>query len=136
MKISKQLKQEMAADRAAHTKKILKKGSEWYNLRPILGFANWAIFYVLLGARETGKSYAVTNFLVDQFVNKSIPFIWLRLTEKQSQKLLQNNAEKLVDPDIRRKYNLDLVTNGTNVYQVTKRSEPDKNGKTKGLEKK
>ena len=91
---------------------------------------------MLLGARETGKSYAVTNFLVDQFVNKGIPFIWLRLTEKQSQKLLQNNAEKLVDPDIKRKYNLDLVTNGTNVYQVTKRSEPDKNGKTKVLEKK
>lgn len=89
-----------------------------------------------MGARETGKSYAVTNFLVDQFVNKGIPFIWLRLTEKQSQKLLQNNAEKLVDPDIKRKYNLDLVTNGTNVYQVTKRSEPDKNGKTKVLEKK
>lgn len=98
--------------------------------------ANWAIFYILLGARETGKSYAVTNFLVDQFVNKGIPFVWLRLTERQSQKLLQNNAEKLVDPDIRRKYNLDLVTNGTNVYHVTKRTEPDKNGKTKVLEKK
>lgn len=110
--------------------------SEWYNLRPILGCANWAIFYVLLGARETGKSYAVTNFFVDQFVNKGIPFVWLRLTERQSQKLLQNNAEKLVDPDIKRKYQLDLVTNGTNVYQVTKRSEPDKNGKTKVLEKK
>ena len=74
--------------------------------------------------------------MVDQFVNKGIPFVWLRLTDRQSQKLLQNNAEKLVDPDIRRKYNLDLVTNGTNVYQVTKRTEPDKNGKTKVLEKK
>ena len=90
----------------------------------------------MLGARETGKSYAVTNYMVDQFVNKGIPFVWLRLTDRQSQKLLQNNAEKLVDPDIRRKYNLDLVTNGTNVYQVTKRTEPDKNGKTKILEKK
>lgn len=94
------------------------------------------MFYCLLGARETGKSYAVTNFLVDQFVNKGIPFVWLRLTERQSQKLLQNSAEKLVDPDIRRKYNLDLTTNGTNVYHVTKRSAPDKNGKTKILEKK
>ena len=92
--------------------------SQWYNLRPILGMANWTIFYILLGARETGKSYAVTNYMVDQFVNKGIPFVWLRLTDRQSQKLLQNNAEKLVDPDIRRKYNLDLVTNGTNVYAV------------------
>ena len=99
-------------------KQMLKHVSEWYNLRPVLGCANWAMFFVLLGARETGKSYAVTNFFVDQFVNKGIPFVWLRLTDRQSQKLLQNNAERLVDPDIKRKYNLDLVTNGTNVYNV------------------
>ena len=49
---------------------------------------------------------------------------------------MQNNAEKLVDPDLRRKYNLDLITNGNNVYEVTKRTKPDKNGKTKILEKK
>ena len=109
---------------------------EWYNLRPILGFANWALFYVLLGGREAGKSYSVTNFFVDQFVNKGIPFTWLRLTEMAARKLLQNNAEKLVDPDLRRKYNLDLVTSGNNVYQVTERTEPDKNGKTKILKKK
>ena len=50
--------------------------------------------------------------------------------------MLQNNAEKLVDPDLRRKYDLDLVTNGNNVYYVSRRSAPDKNGKTKILEKK
>lgn len=110
--------------------------NQWYNLRPILGHANWAIFYLLLGGREAGKSYSVTNFFVDQFVNKGIPFTWLRLTEAASRKLLQNNAEKLVDPDLRRKYNLDLVTSGNNVYHVTRRSDPDKNGKTKILEKK
>lgn len=116
-------------------KRIIQQ-NEWYNLRPILGNANWAIFYILLGGREAGKSYSVTNFFVDQFVNKGIPFTWLRLTETAMRKLLQNNAEKLIDPDLRRKYNLDLVTSGNNVYQVTKRSEPDKNGKTKVLEKK
>lgn len=110
--------------------------SEWYNLRPILGNANWAIFYILLGGREVGKSYSVTNFFVDQWKNKGIPFTWLRLTETQARKLLQNNAEKLVDPDLRRKYDLDLVTSGNNVYEVTKRSKPDKNCKTKILEKK
>lgn len=113
---------------------ILK--NEFYNLRPILGNANWALFYILIGGRSAGKSYAVTNFFVDQWKNKGIPFTWLRLTEAQSRKLLQNNAEHLVDPDLRRKYNLDLVTSGNNVYEVTKRSEPDKNGKTKILEKK
>ena len=60
----------------------------------------------------------------------------MRLTETQARKLLQNNAEKLIDPDLRRKYQLDLVTSGNNVYEVTKRSKPDANGKTKILEKK
>ena len=58
------------------------------------------------------------------------------MTENAARKLLQNNAEKLCDPDLRRKYNLDLITNGNNVYEVTRRSKPDKNGKTKILEKK
>ena len=114
----------------------IKQNSQWYNLRPILGYFNWAMFAVLLGGREVGKSYSVTNFFVDQWKNKGIPFTWLRLTEKAAGKLLQNNAEKLVDPDLRRKYDLDLITNGNNVYEVTKRTKPDKNGKTKILEKK
>lgn len=113
-----------------------QKASEWYNLRPVLGHANYAIFYLLLGGREIGKSYSVTNFFVDQWKNKGIPFTWLRLTEAATRKLLMNNAEKLIDPDLRRKYNLDLVTSGNNVYEVTKRSEPDAEGKTKILEKK
>ena len=104
---------------AKKLKEEMKKGGhEWYHLRPILGCANWAIFYVLLGGREAGKSYSVTNFLVDQFVNKGIPFVWMRLTDTQSRKLLTNNAEKLVDPDLKRKYNLNLRTIGTNVYNV------------------
>lgn len=124
---------EQQVDEALKAKKIK---SEWYNLRPILGHFNYALFACLLGGREVGKSYAVTNFFCDQWKNKGIPFIWLRLTEAQAKKLLQNNAEKLVDPDLRRKYNLDLVTSGNNVYEVTKRTAPDKNGKTKILEKK
>ena len=42
----------------------------------------------------------------------------MRLTQAQANKLLANNAEKLVDPDLRRKYKLDLVTSGGNVYDV------------------
>ena len=47
--------------------KAARKESEWYNLRPILGHASWGcMFYILLGGREAGKSYSVTNFFVDQ----------------------------------------------------------------------
>lgn len=108
----------------------------WYSIRHMLSYANWALFYILLGGREAGKSYSVTDFFCRQYKNKGIPFVWMRLTEKAASKLLQNNAEKLIDPDLRRKYQLDLVTSGNNVYEVTKRSRPDKNGKTKILEKK
>lgn len=58
------------------------------------------------------------------------------MTKEAARKLLQNNAENLIDADLRRKYDLDLVTNGSNVYEVTKRSAPDKNGNTKIVEKK
>ena len=109
-----------------HQRKV-KRDYEWYSLRSLLGY-NWALFYFLLGGREAGKSYAVTNFYVGQYIKYGRPFYWLRLTEASQRKLLNNNAEKLIDPDLRRKYNLDLVTNGDAVYEVTER---DKNGKIK-----
>ena len=110
----------------------MRRDYEWYRLRHMLSYANWAMFYILIGGREAGKSYSVTDFFCRQFKNKGIPFTWIRLTEAASRKLLQNNAEKLVDPDLRRKYDLDLMTSGNNVYAV-KREEIEvkkKNGTT------
>ena len=108
----------------------LLKEREWYCLRSILGYKD-CFFYFLLGGREAGKSYAVTDFFVKQYLKYQRPFTWLRLSETSAKKLLQNNAEKLIDPDIRRKYNLDLVTNGNNVYIVNERTKPNKKGETK-----
>ena len=110
------------------------KRREYYSIRSVLG-NDWAIFYFLIGGREAGKSYAATEFFVRQYKRYKRPFYWLRLTEDSKHKLLMNNAEKLIDPDIRRKYNLDLVTNGDNVYQVTKRTKPDKDGRCKVVKK-
>ena len=100
---------------------------EWYSIRSILG-CDWAMFYFLLGGREAGKSYAVTDFFCRQFELYGRPFYWLRLTEASQRKLLANNAEKLIDPDLRRIHKLDLMTKGDNVYNVIKR---DKDGKVK-----
>lgn len=111
-----------------------KYESEWYNLRPILGHANWAIFYVMLGSREVGKSYAVTDYFCSQYKKYGIPFIWLRLTDKAASKLLVNNAEKLVDPDLRRRYNLNLKTKGNNVYDVIEEEYETKKGEIKKRE--
>lgn len=102
--------------------------SEWFNLRPVLGMANWALIFILLGGREAGKSYSVTNFFVDQYVNRHIPFYWIRLTDASQSKLLTNNAEKLIDPDLRRKYNLDIYTKGDTVFRVLKRGKEKEDG--------
>ena len=74
------------------------------------------MFFVLLGARETGKSYSITKFFVKKWKEKKIPFTLMRLTEASTRKLLNNKAEKLIDPDIRRQFDLDLTVKGNNVY--------------------
>lgn len=110
--------------------KKIKLDREWYSLRSILGYS-WAMLFFLLGGREVGKSYAVTDFFVHQWKTKGRPFYWLRLTETSAAKLLMNGAEKLIDPDIRRRWNLDLVTVGDQVYEVIRRGKPKEDG-TKG----
>lgn len=88
---------------------------EWYSLRSMLGYS-WAYYLFLIGGRERGKSYAVTDLFCSQFVRLGRPFYWLRLTEASAKKLLANNAEKLIDPDIRRKLGIDIEVKGDGVF--------------------
>lgn len=98
----------------------MKKNSEWYGLQSILG-NTWALFFILLGARESGKSYSVMEYFVNQWKKKKIPFTWIRLNENSMKKMLANRAEKLVDADLRRKYDLDLYVRSNNVYDHGKK---------------
>lgn len=109
-------------NRAEKEKKLELR--EWYILNSLLGYKDM-IFYMILGGREAGKSYAVTKCYVNQYKRYGRPFYWIRLTEESKRKLLNNNAEKLVDPDLRRKYKLELWTHGDNVYDI-KRNEKGK----------
>lgn len=95
--------------------------SEWYGIRSLLGNANWAMFYIILGAREAGKSYAVMEYFVKQWKEKGIPFTWIRLNEASMKKMLANKAEKFVDPDLYAKYGLNLVAKGNSVYDDGKK---------------
>lgn len=104
-------------DRIEMTKKMKKLDREWYSIRSLMGYS-WAMLFFLLGGREAGKSYAVTDFYTRQFIKYGRPFYWLRLTEASAKKLLANNAEKLVDPDIRRRFKLELETRGDGVYAI------------------
>lgn len=57
-------------------------------------------------------------------------FYWLRLTDKQCEALLCNGADKLVDPDLKRKYNIKTFTKGSTVFQYEE-AENDKGEKVK-----
>lgn len=98
--------------------------SRWYTreLKSLLGIT-WAMFYIILGGRMTGKSYALTDYLCNQKRKKGdrVKNYWMRISETSTKFMLANKAQKLVDPDLVRKYHLDLSTKGMEVYN---RGEP------------
>ena len=98
--------------------KAIETSKQWYTVRSILGYS-WAIFYILLGAREAGKSYAVLDFFLHDFFTKGKEFVWLRLTEASTKKMLNNNAMQFIDIGLMQKYHInseDLTVKGINVF--------------------
>lgn len=88
---------------------------EWYTIRSLLG-NTWAFFYILLGARERGKSYSVMQYCLTQWKLYGKPFTWLKLNEASIKKMLQNNGAMFVDADLVRKFDLKLTSKGSVVY--------------------
>ena len=103
------------------TKKVQKaveSSNQWYSVRSILGYS-WAIFYILLGAREAGKSYSVMDFFLHEYFTKGKDFTWLRLTEASTKKLLANNAMQFIDVKLMNDYGIssnDLAVKGNTVF--------------------
>lgn len=108
--------QKIRASYRFRQKKAKMLNKEWYTVRSLLGIT-WAWFYILLGAREAGKSYAVMELFLKEWKKKGKFFTWLRLTEPSTKKLLQNNGAKLVDADLRRKYDLEIRVVGNDVFE-------------------
>lgn len=100
--------------RRAQKKRALAR---FVNIDSMMG-NTWAIFRVLIGSRMTGKSYAVTERIckLNKKYKENVKCYWLRISETSTKQLLLNKADKLVDPDLKRKYNLDLRTKGNVVY--------------------
>lgn len=101
------------------TSPVVKKRqlARFYNLSSILG-NDWAIFYCLIGGRMTGKSYSITDFLCKQKrrLGDNVRNYWMRISETSTKALLANKAKKLIDPDLVRKYDLELSTKGMEVF--------------------
>lgn len=91
--------------------------ARFYKLNSIFG-NTWAMFYVIVGGRMTGKSYSVTDYLCNskRKHGENVKNYWMRISETSTKALLTNKANKLVDPDLVRKYNLELTTKGMDVY--------------------
>ena len=106
----------------AHRRAQQKRANaRFYNLNSILG-NDWAMFYCIIGGRMTGKSYSLADFLCrrkDQLGDMCKNY-WMRISETSTKALLQNKADKLIDPDLKRKYNLDLSTKGFEVFNRKK----------------
>ena len=73
-------------------KDLLNK-REYYRLNSLLG-NDWAMFFLLIGGREAGKSYAVTECYVNQYKRYHRPFYWMRLTDTSKRKLLTNKFQQ------------------------------------------
>lgn len=98
-----------------------RANARFYNLNSILG-NDWAMFYCIIGGRMTGKSYSLADFLCrrkDQLGDMCKNY-WMRISETSTKALLQNKADKLIDPDLKRKYDLDLSTKGFEVFNRKK----------------
>lgn len=94
-----------------------RANARFYNVNSIFG-NDWAMFYVILGGRMTGKSYSITDFLCrrKKKLGDMCKNYWMRISETSTKALLCNKAQNLVDPDLYRKYDLDLSTKGSVVY--------------------
>lgn len=95
--------------------------SRFYKLNSILG-NDWAMFYGIIGGRMTGKSYSLAEFLCNRKkkLGDKTKLYWMRISETSTKALLQNKADKLIDPDLKRKYDLDLSTKGFEVFDHKK----------------
>lgn len=105
-----------------HRESAINKGlSRFYNLQSIMG-NDWAIFRIILGGRMTGKSYSVTDRMckLKKKYGDDVKCYWMRISDTSTKALLCNKADKLVDPDLKRKYDLELTTKGNTVYNKGK----------------
>ena len=98
---------------AKQKKKTLYEAKEWYTIRALLG-NQWANWFIMAGARERGKTFSVQDYVLNCFFNPKsklyhVPFYWMRLNDIAIKNMLMNNAAKMFEPLLVRKYNLQGV---------------------------
>lgn len=115
--------------KAAQAKAKTYKG-EWYMVNSIFG-NDWAIFFCLLGGREAGKSYSAMKWAVERKMRlrDQFKFYWFRLTEAAANNLLADGADKFIDPDIKRKYDIKTFKRNHTIYSYKEKKHKTRGGK-------
>ena len=94
-------------------KKELYEAKEWYTIRSLLG-NQWANWFIMAGARERGKTFSVQDYVLHCFFNPKSPlyhkpFYWMRLNDRAIMNMMMNNAAKMFEPILVRKYGLEKI---------------------------
>ena len=118
----RKLKKELSEiDNDKKKKKALYDAKEWYTIRALLG-NQWANWFIMAGARERGKTFSVQDYVLNCFFNPKsklyhVPFYWMRLNDIAIKNMLMNNAAKMFEPILVRKYNLkDVKVKGDSIF--------------------
>ena len=88
----------------------------WLNNRPVFG-NNWARFFIFVGSRGCGKTFMSQNYCLRRFFKYGEKFLWLRLTEGATKKLLQRDGADFIDAKLMDKWNITkLEVKGDTVF--------------------
>lgn len=112
-KVAKKAEAEKKVSKAKQKKQELYDAKEWYTIRSLLGHQN-VNWYILAGARERGKTFSVQDYVLNCYFNPKsklykVPFYWMRLNDIAIKNMMMNNAAKMFEPILVRKYHLEGI---------------------------
>lgn len=94
----------------------MDKDNVFLSNRSVFG-NNWAKFFIFVGSRGCGKTYMSQNYCLRRFFKYGDKFLWLRLTEGATKKLLQRDGADFIDSKLMDKWNITKIeTKGDTVF--------------------
>ena len=119
--VKKFRREEEKINKSKQKKNELYQNKQWYTIRSLLG-NQWANWFVMIGARERGKTFTVQDYVLNCFFNPKsklyhVPFYWMRLNDIAIKNMTMNNGAKMFEPLLVRKYGLeDIKVRGDTVF--------------------
>lgn len=113
-KVKKALK-EVKEERLA---KLEDKLGLYYTMHSVLGI-HWWNWLWSIGARGRGKSYAGVDTVLDfckKYGQENVKCYYFRISDLSIKSMLANKARKAIDAKLVRKYDLDITTKATTIY--------------------